>query len=116
MSEKILVTGASGFIAGHCILDLLAHGYQVRGTVRNLEKVPQLRVMFAKYTDKADEIEFAQTELQSADGWSEAAMGCDGLFHVASPVPMAKPKDPNEVILLLKKECLMRSELPRNRV
>jgi nucleoside-diphosphate-sugar epimerase len=106
MSEKILVTGASGFIAGHCIVDLLANGYQVRGTVRSLDKVPQLRAMFAKHTDKAAEIEFAQAELLSADGWSEAAMGCDGLFHVASPIPVDKPKDPNEVILPAKEGTL----------
>jgi nucleoside-diphosphate-sugar epimerase len=98
MSEKILVTGASGFIAGHCILDLLEHGYQVRGTVRNLKKVPELRKMFAKYTDKADSIEFAQADLLSSDGWAEAMAGCDGLFHLASPVPLVQPKDPDEVI------------------
>jgi nucleoside-diphosphate-sugar epimerase len=99
MSEKILVTGASGFIAGHCILDLLEHGYQVRGTVRNLKKVPELRKMFAKYTDKADSIEFAQADLLSSDGWAEAMAGCDGLFHLASPVPLVQPKDPDEVIV-----------------
>jgi hypothetical protein len=35
---RVLVTGATGFVAGRCISDLLAHGYDVRGTVRNLEK------------------------------------------------------------------------------
>ena len=29
-----LVTGASGFIAGHCIAELASHGYEVRGTVQ----------------------------------------------------------------------------------
>ena len=33
----VLVTGATGFAAGHCICDLLEHGYDVRGTVRNLK-------------------------------------------------------------------------------
>ena len=98
MPQKILVTGASGFIAGHCILDLLEHGYEVRGTVRNLDKVPSLRAMFAKYTDKADSIEFAQADLLSEDGWVEAAQGCDGLFHLASPVPLQQPKNHEEVI------------------
>jgi len=73
MSKKILVTGASGFIAGHCILDLLAHGYQVRGTVRNIDMVPQLREVFAKYSDKASEIEFVQADLLASEGWSDAA-------------------------------------------
>jgi nucleoside-diphosphate-sugar epimerase len=34
---RVLVTGATGFVAGHCIGDLLARGYDVRGTVRNLK-------------------------------------------------------------------------------
>lgn len=98
MTQKILVTGASGFIAGHCILDLLEHGYAVRGTVRNLKKAPALKAMFAKYTDKADSIEFAQADLLSDAGWVDAATGCDGLFHLASPVPLQQPKNADEVI------------------
>jgi uncharacterized protein YbjT (DUF2867 family) len=31
----VLVTGATGFIAAHCIEELLSHGYKVRGTVRS---------------------------------------------------------------------------------
>jgi len=106
MSKKILVTGASGFIAGHCILDLLAHGYQVRGTVRNIERVPRLRKVFANYSQRADEIEFAQADLLDSSGWSEAVEGCDGVFHLASPVPIARPKDPNDVILPAKEGAL----------
>ena len=34
----VLVTGASGFIAGHCIQALIADGYSVRGTVRTFMK------------------------------------------------------------------------------
>ena len=33
--ERVLVTGGSGFIAGHCILQLLEQGYLVRTTVRS---------------------------------------------------------------------------------
>ena len=32
----VLVTGATGYIAGHCIRELFEHGYRVRGTVRSL--------------------------------------------------------------------------------
>ena len=43
MPGKILVTGASGFIGSHCILDLLEHGYKVRGTVRDRNRAKQVR-------------------------------------------------------------------------
>jgi len=36
--DKVLVTGATGFIALHCIKQLLDQGYQVKGTVRSLTK------------------------------------------------------------------------------
>ena len=98
MQEKIAVTGASGFIASHCILDLLQHGYSVRGTLRNLGRSEQVRDILAKYNKDAAEIEFAEANLISADGWAEAIDGCDGVFHVASPISATLPKDPNELI------------------
>ena len=34
--KLVLVTGASGFIASHCIKELLKRGCRVRGTVRSV--------------------------------------------------------------------------------
>jgi len=36
--SKVLVTGGSGLIGGHAILQLLAGGHEVRTTVRNLKR------------------------------------------------------------------------------
>ena len=41
--DKVLVTGASGFIAVHLGRDLLKKGYNVRGTVRSEEKGEYLK-------------------------------------------------------------------------
>lgn len=41
--DKVLVTGASGFIAVHLCRDLLKKGYKVRGTVRSEEKGEYLK-------------------------------------------------------------------------
>lgn len=98
MGNKVLVTGASGFIAGHCILDLLSHGYEVRGSVRNLARVKQIREMLGRYSDRAASVEFVEANLLDADSWLRAIDGCDSVMHVASPVPVVQPKDPNEVI------------------
>ena len=38
--NKVLVTGATGFIATHLILGLLEKGYQVRGTARTVGLLP----------------------------------------------------------------------------
>ena len=46
--STVLVTGGSGFIGSHCILQLLAAGHEVRTTVRNLAREPDLRALLAK--------------------------------------------------------------------
>ncbi|MEX2489255.1 MAG: aldehyde reductase [Pseudomonadales bacterium] len=98
MADKILVSGASGFIAGHCILELLNHGYEVRGTVRNLERADQLRTVLGKHTDKADSVEFVQADLLDQESWHAAVQDCNGVFHVASPVPIEQPENADEVV------------------
>lgn len=44
-NELVLVTGGSGFIGSHCILQLLAAGYKVRTTVRSLKREGDVRAM-----------------------------------------------------------------------
>jgi dihydroflavonol-4-reductase len=99
MPEKILVTGASGFIASHTIIELLNAGYQVRGTVRDLQRTGQLQSMFERNCQYAANLELAGANLSSPNGWSEAVKGCDGVFHVASPAPVIQPKDENDLII-----------------
>ncbi len=88
MPELVLVTGASGFIAGHCIAELASHGYAVRGTVRRPGSAAHL----------ADFAEFVTADLESDQGWAEAVAGCTYVLHVASPLPLIDPADENELI------------------
>lgn len=99
MTKRILVTGASGFIASHCILDLLENGYQVRGTLRDLGRANRLRSVLAKHTERSDEVDFVQAELTDPDVWGGVVEGCDGVFHIASPVSMLDPEDPDDLIV-----------------
>ncbi len=97
-AQKILVTGASGFIGSHCVLELLNHGYEVRGSVRDLNRADELRGMLMKHNLAAGNMEFAAAELNDARSWIEAAQGCDGIFHAASPIPLEQPRNPEELI------------------
>ena len=99
MTETILVTGASGFIGSHTVIELLNHGYEVRGTLRNLDRAESLRAMFAKHTNNIAALEFVQASLTDADCWLAAIEDCSGVFHIASPVPVEQPDNADEIIV-----------------
>jgi len=95
----VLVTGGSGYIGGWCVIGLLQQGYAVRTTVRSLTREGQVRSSLSKAVEIGDRLSFHAADLMSDAGWDEAAAGCDYVLHVASPLGVAEPKDPNELII-----------------
>lgn len=93
----MLVTGATGFAAGHCISDLLAHGYDVRGSVRNL-KMADMAHLRSAIDNASGTFDLAEATLDADEGWAEAASGCDYVLHVASPIPFRAPRHEDELI------------------
>ena len=61
--EVVLVTGGTGFIATHCIVQLLHAGYRVRTTVRSLDRAGEVREMVRRGEADPDRIEFVVAEL-----------------------------------------------------
>lgn len=98
-SGTVLVTGGSGFLAGHCILALLQAGYSVRTTMRSPGREAALRAALAAAGCVAGaRLLVRQADLMADDGWREAALGCDRVLHVASPLSAAAPKHEDELI------------------
>ena len=97
----VLVTGGSGFIASHCILQLLAAGHQVRTTVRNLRRAGEVRAMLKQggAGEASNRLAFIAADLQADADWPEAAAGCDQVLHVASPFPVGVPRHEDELIV-----------------
>jgi len=92
---KVLVTGASGFIAAWVVKSLLDVGYTVVGTVRSKAKGEYLQKAFAEYGDKFSYLIVADIEKEGA--FDKAVVGVDAVEHVASPFHF-KADDPQELI------------------
>jgi dihydroflavonol-4-reductase len=97
-ADRVLVTGASGFIAKHCMSELLKSGYRVRGTVRNLERRGEIEQALVAADVEAPEFELAEADLNHDAGWAKAVDGCRYVLHLASPFPSHEPRDPDELI------------------
>ncbi|HFB54674.1 MAG TPA: NAD-dependent epimerase/dehydratase family protein [Hellea balneolensis] len=96
MAEKtptILVTGVSGYIAGHVTAGLLQRGYKVRGTVRSLKKGERVQQDLEEFGVDTAKLSFIEADLDMDDGWEDATKDCQYIQHLASPFPMEQPTD-----------------------
>ena len=98
--STVLVTGGSGFIASHAILQLLASGHTVRTTVRDLKREGAVRAMLKSGgMEGGERLSFVVADLEQDAGWAEAAKGCEFVLHIASPFPSRVPKHEDELIV-----------------
>jgi nucleoside-diphosphate-sugar epimerase len=95
----VLVTGGSGFVGAHCLIQLLAAGHTVRTTVRDLRREGEVRALVkAGGAEPGDRLRFFAADLERDAGWREATQGCEYVLHVASPFPASQPQDEDTLI------------------
>jgi nucleoside-diphosphate-sugar epimerase len=97
---RVLVTGGTGFIGAHCLVQLLAAGHETRATVRDLKRESDVRATLRQggAGEVGERLTLFRADLNADAGWAEAAAGCDFVLHVASPFPSRAPKDENDLI------------------
>jgi dihydroflavonol-4-reductase len=100
VAETVLLTGASGFIAKHVALKLLAAGHSVTGSLRNPSRGEEVRRALAPHLDAAAlaRLDFVTLDLEKDEGWTDALRGKTALVHTASPFPVSQPKDASVLI------------------
>ncbi|WP_245859745.1 SDR family oxidoreductase [Spirosoma aerolatum] len=97
--EMVLVTGGTGFVGIHCMLQLLQKGYRVKTTVRSLKRKEDVMGMLRNGgITNFSQLTFVEADLTQDRNWDEAVAGCDYVLHVASPISLSIPKDENEMI------------------
>jgi nucleoside-diphosphate-sugar epimerase len=97
MTDKILLTGISGWIAKHTAIELLNAGYEVLGTVRNNNLIEQTKETISQHAS-IDKLSFVELDLLKNDGWNEAAQGCKYIMHLASPFPFKVSNNRNSLL------------------
>ena len=101
-SDTVLVTGTSGYVAGHCILRLLHDGCRVRGILRSLDRAGEVRRWLTQARagiDRGGALSFVEAELTDPNAWDAAMGGLRYVLHVASPLPSSMPKGPDDLIV-----------------
>jgi nucleoside-diphosphate-sugar epimerase len=98
-SERVLVTGGTGFVGMRIILQLLQQGYNVRTTVRNTDSEKKIIATLRTHgINNFAQLSFVQAELTKDDNWAAAMKDCKFVLSVASPVFFDVPKDEQEAI------------------
>lgn len=92
-TSPVLVTGAGGYVASHCVSALLNAGYHVRGTVRHLEKAQHLREL-----PGADRLELVEADLLKDGAFDAACQGCHIVLHTASPYKLDVPNPERDLV------------------
>ncbi|XP_020596809.1 cinnamoyl-CoA reductase 2-like [Phalaenopsis equestris] len=97
-ARKVCVTGAGGYIASWLVKLLLSEGYKVNGTVR--DPSDEKNCHLKKLENASENLQLYKADVLQYDDLLAAIQGCEGVFHVASPVPGFKvvPNPETEVI------------------
>jgi dihydroflavonol-4-reductase len=94
-TKPVMVTGATGYVAGWLVKKLLEEGMTVHATVRNPDKKESLKYLDAIASKSKGTIRYFKADLLTDGVYDEAMKGCELVFHTASPFT-SKIKDPQK--------------------
>ncbi|MEM8736828.1 MAG: NAD-dependent epimerase/dehydratase family protein [Planctomycetota bacterium] len=97
-AAPVLVTGATGYVAGHIIKRLLESGVTVHAAVRDPSRADKLQYLNELAAESKGEIKYFKSDLLHEGSYGEAMQGCSVVFHTASPFTI-DVKDPQKELV-----------------
>jgi dihydroflavonol-4-reductase len=97
-SKPVLVTGATGYVAGWLVKDLLEAGVTVHAAVRDPDRTDKVSHLSAVADQSPGEIKYFKADLLDEGSYDEAMQGCGVVFHTASPFTI-DVKDPQKELI-----------------
>ncbi|CAN6286381.1 unnamed protein product [Urochloa humidicola] len=97
--ETVMVTGASGFIGSTLVRGLLDRGYVVRAGVLNPDDKAETDHLLALAAGAGD-LSIFRCDLLDGAALLDAARGCAGVFHLASPCTVDAVSDPQNQLMV----------------
>ncbi|MCK7612892.1 NAD-dependent epimerase/dehydratase family protein [Roseibium sediminicola] len=94
----VLVTGATGYVAGWLVKELLEAGVTVHAAVRDPAATEKLSHLTAIAETAPGEIRFFKADLLQPGSYEAAMQGCSVVFHTASPFTVSV-KDPQKELI-----------------
>ena len=84
-TKPVLVTGATGYVAGWLVKKLLDEEFTVHAAVRDPSNKEKIAHLDALAENAPGQIKYFQTDLLKTGSYAEAMKGCELVFHTASP-------------------------------
>ncbi|MEI6750009.1 MAG: NAD-dependent epimerase/dehydratase family protein [Bacteroidota bacterium] len=94
-TRPVMVTGATGYVAGWIVKKLLEEGLTVHAPVRNTENKETLKYLDAIAEKTKGILKYFKADLLIEGSYDEAMLGCELVFHTASPF-INQVKDPQK--------------------
>jgi len=97
-TKPVLVTGATGYVAGWIVKQLLDNGITVHAAVRNPDNKEKLAHLNELAAQSKGSIKYFKSDLLKDGSYAEAMEGCELVFHTASPF-FLDVKDPQKELI-----------------
>lgn len=97
-TKPVLVTGATGYVAGWLVKKLLEEGFIVHAAVRNPDKKHKTQHLDEIAAKSSGSIKYFKSDLLQEGSYAAAMQGCGVVYHTASPFTL-NVKDPQKELI-----------------